>query len=203
MATRNMTPRGFLSKCNSKAAASAAAFIAKHREYLVSGELSDVLRPIVERLDSGELYPTPALSEIRQAVADHIIASEAAKAARKLERAESNGGSSKPFEATIINARGEVQYAPDSKGEMKPLVKRFDKPQEAQRWADRRLFDGAPDWIATVTHNGAMWEDIERDESIARILRKPLPTVCKRNRKSGTLSWGMKIREKKATFSHG
>jgi len=201
MATaRKMTAKGFYNKLNSKAAASALGFITAHREYLLTGDLVELTKPILDRLDAGELYPTPAISELKQVVAGHILNMEKAKADKAIERASRSGGgrTSKAFEAVILDLSGRIVL--DDEG--KDLRKRFDKPQEAERWVDRRLFEH-PNTTGEVMHRGAPWEVIEREDSIARILRKPKSPFMKRRPNPGNLSGRMKASETKVTFSKG
>lgn len=206
MTTRKMTPKTFLKKLNSKAAASAIGFLAAHREYLTSGELADTLRPIVEKVDQGQLMPTPALSEIRQAVMDHILAAELAKAEKAIARANKPGGTgsaTKPFQAVILNSAGIVQTYVNNQGEEKEYRQNFRLPQEAERWVDRRLVDGAPNWHGEVLHHGSPWDTIEREASMARVLKRPLSPFMKRSPSPGRLSGQIKIRAKHHSFSQG
>lgn len=196
---RKMTAKGFYKKLNSKAAASALGFIAAHREYLMSGELSELTKPILDKIDAGELYPTPAILELKQVVACHILNMEKAKADKAIERASRNSGrSSKAFEAVILDSVGRIVLDDDGKD----LRKTFDKPQEAERWVDRRLFEH-PNTIGEVIHHGSPWETIERDDSIARILKRPKSPFMKRRPNPGNLSGRMKASETKVTFSKG
>ena len=204
--TKKMTPKGFLKKLNSKAAASALGFLAAYRDYLTSGELADTLRPIIKRIDNGALLPTPALSEIRQAVMDHILAVEIAKAEKAIAKANAPGGTgsaSKPFQAVILDVAGRVQTYINAQGEVKEYRQNFRLPQEAERWVDRRLVDGAPNWHGEVMHNGAPWDTIERDQSMARLLKRPLHPFMKKSPTPGKLSGQIKIRAKHHSFSQG
>lgn len=204
MADKKMTAKGFLRKLNSKAALSALGFLAAHRDYLVSGELAETLRPIVERVDKGELLPTPALSEIRQAVMSHIMAAEIAKAEKAIEKANKAGGSaSKTFQAIILDSAGRVQVSVNERGEQKELRQNFKLPQEAERWVDRRLVEGSPNWHGEVLHNGAPWDEITRDESMARMYKRAKHPFMKRQASPGKLTGQIKIRAKQASFSKG
>lgn len=195
-----MTPKRFFNKLNSKAAASALGFIEAHREYLANGELAEVTKPILERVESGELYPTPAIQELKQVIAGHIIVVEKAKADKAIERASSGvgRGPSKPFEAFILDNAGRIMV--DDEGD--DLKKTFEKPQEAERWVDRRLFD-RPNTTGEVLHYGSPWETITREDAIARILRKPKGMVMKRRPNPGNLSGNMKVGGTKVAFSAG
>lgn len=64
-----MTPKMFLARSTGKV--SAAAFLAQYREYLLTGKLAELTMPILQKLDKGEVMPTPALNEIRSIVAAH------------------------------------------------------------------------------------------------------------------------------------
>jgi hypothetical protein len=206
MATeRKMTAKGFLTRTNSnKAATSTVAFLKAHQEYLLTGEVAYATAPIVEGFIAGTIPATPALMQIKQVVFDHIRLVEDQKAQESLER-ESTTTSDKPFQCIIRDAAtGEVCTREKDDGTVEKLQKYFDKPQDAERWADRRLFDGAPSWYANVYHFGKDWDVIERDDSIARILKRPRGAVTKTNSYgSSTLGFGVKVREKAVKFSHG
>jgi len=200
MATsKKMTAKGFYNKLNSKAAASALGFIAAHREYLMSGELSELTKPVLDRVDSGELFPTPAISELKQIVAGHILAMEKAKADKAIERSSRvSTRTAKAFEAVILDNAGRIVL--DDEGN--DLRKAFEKPQDAERWVDRRLFDN-PNTVGEVLHNGSPWETIERGDSIARILKRSKRPFMKKSPTPGKLSGQIKIRGKSQSFSMG
>src|SRR5271166_4917515 len=149
MAERQMTPKGFLAKLSTKAANSAAGFILAHRQWLTTGELASVTSPILAKLDTKELLPTPALKELGQAVMNHIIVQDQRRAEASMEGAQQSG-TTKPWVATIYDSKGLICTKLNSDGEEEELVKGFDHPQEADRWVDRRLYDGASDWHGEV-----------------------------------------------------
>ena len=202
MAERKMRPRGLLQKANS-AKVGALAFIKAYREYLTTGELAYVTGPIVSKIDSGELYPTPGMEAIKIAVMAHIMLCDAIVAKDKLEKSNSPK-TSKSFEACIRNGSGVMLY----KDNGNLMRQTFDLPQRASEWVDRRLFEQSPDCYGEVihlkAHNPANAIDIIlRDDSIARILKTPLGPVCKGNKSSDTLKFGVKIKPSKVTFSRG
>lgn len=208
---RSMSAKGFLHKCKSKAANAAAGFLAAHREWLTTGELSSVTSPILAKFDSGELLPTPSLDAIKQAVFGHMLASDAAKAERQIEEGQ-NPTSNKNFICTILNEKEEVQTRfNEAKGEDEDLIKGFETPQEAERWADRRLFEGGSDWFAQVestkihlTSGQPFTFYVEREESFARILKKPKPAVSKtRGVSTSKLGFGVKVSNDRSSFSRG
>lgn len=201
---RAMTAKGFLHKTTTKAANSAAAFLAQYRTFLTTGELADKTSPILAKLDSGDLFPTPALKEISYAVMTHIIESDA----RKMEEtAEAPKGSTrKPWRAVILNAAGVIQTRINAKEEEEELVKGFDMARDADRWCDRRLFEGASDWHGEVEHMVIpnVHSVIDRADSIARVLKQPKgPTVQVRGKSTKTLGFGVKVKESRSTFSRG
>src|SRR5277367_643076 len=150
MSDRKMTAKGFLAKTNTKAANSAGAFLAQYREWLTTGELADMASPILRKMDDKELMPTPALKLIAHAVMAHIIAVDQNKAEVAIEKA-AEPSKPKPWMAQIQNAEGEVCTKLNTDGEEEELVKGFEHPQEADRWVDRRLFEGKPGWYGVVS----------------------------------------------------
>lgn len=225
---RKVTAKGFLTKCNSsKAATSAIAFIAAHREYLLTGEVSAKTATIVNEYDSGNMLASVAIEEIKQAVFHHVLEQDNAKALASLNKAPKTIKSDKVkncstvaathnFEAKIIDAATgevclhevEVAYTENDvvkyKKVMKPLVKRFLMPQDAERWVDRRLFDGAPSWYGKVLYFDSQWDIIERGDSIARILKKPRGAICQhKSTSTSKLGFGVKVKETAIRFSRG
>ena len=200
---RKMTPKGFLHKTTTKAAHSAIAFLAQYRAYLTTGELADRTSPILAKVDAGELLPTPALKEIQYAVMTHIIEADTAKAEKSTEGA-SGGGTRKSWRTTIYNADGVVQTRINAKGEEEDLIKGFDLGQDADRWADRRLFEGTHGWYAIVEHTiiANVSSRIERGDAMARILKQPKgPTVAAKGKSTKTLGFGVKAKQTRVTFS--
>lgn len=203
---RNMSAKGFLAKTKTKAAASAAAFIATYRDWLLTGEVAKVTSPILLKFDNRELLPTPALNEITNAVFSHMMALESAKADASLIKAETPK-EAKNYVATIYNLKDEVQTRINAKGEEEDLVKDFDLPQNAQRWVDRRLTEGSAglDWYGGIAHTKSDWiERIEREDSFARILKQPKgPSLKPQKRSTPRLSFGVKAKNDTCHFSHG
>lgn len=210
---RVMSPKGWLHKTTTKAAHNAIAFIDQYREWLSTGELALFTSPILLKVDSKELLPTPALEELKAVVLAHHLAEEIRIATEKMAKAdEPTERKTKNYVATVWNSKGEVVQAPDSNGKIKDLKDSFETSTQAERWADNRLFDGATDWFCVVetTHvfkqNGDPFTaTILRADAIARILKRPKQPVMKAQKsgKGGKLSWGVKVSESKASFSHG
>ena len=116
-------------------------------------------------------------------------------------------------DATVLgyNAKGEVQTRIDPQGKVKDLIDGFDTGSLAQGWADRRLFDGAPDWFAVMEHTKMFTKDgdplsntILRDDAIGRILKQPKGAVMKSKPQSTSkLGFGVKAKQSHAHFSKG
>jgi len=199
---RKMTPKGFLHKTTTKAANSAIAFLAQYRAFLTTGELAERTSPIIAKVDAGELLPTPALKEIQYAVMTHIIEADTAK----VDQAAVAGPrqTKKPWRASIYDAAGVLQTRINTKGEEEDLVKGFDLGQEADRWADRRLFEGTHGWYAVVEHTiiPNISTRVERGDSMARILKQPKgPAIHQKGKSTKTLGFGVKAKQTRVTFS--
>lgn len=203
---RKMTPKGFLHKTTTKAANSAIAFLAQYRDYLTTGEVASATSPIIAKVDAGELLPTPALKEIQYAVMTHIIQADQTKMEQAAAGSHSSGGTKKPWRTTVYDAAGNVQTRIKNDGEEEELIKGFDLSSDADRWADRRLFEGTHGWYAIVEHTVIpnVSSRIERGDAMARILKQPKgPTVAVRGKSTKTLGFGVKAKESRASFSRG
>ena len=207
--TRTMTPKGFLAKMNTKAAQSAIGFLAQYRDYLTTGEVAESTSAIIAKVDSGELMPTPAMQEIGYAVMTHIIQSDAAKMDAKLNGEAKGGRVSKPknWVVTVYDEKRVIQTRINAKGEVEDLIKGFDMAQDADRWADRRLYEGASDWFAEVVHSFIpnVGSIIERADAIARIEKKPKgPAIHQKGKSTKSLGFGPgKAHQTRVSFSQG
>lgn len=216
---KKMTPKGFLHKTTTKAANSAWAFLTSYREYLTTGELAPKMSPILAKLDAErakalsemrdtEVLAKASLKEIQQAVLTHIFEADAKKMEQKQEEAQSNSGkrgTKKPWIATVFDGQGNIATRVKNNGEEEELIKGFDKSMDADRWADRRLFEGASDWYAEVDHASMnVHTRIERADSVARILRKPKgPTIHEKGKSTRSLGFEHKAKENRFYFSRG
>lgn len=207
---RVMSPRGFLHKSNGKAALSAMSFLAQYREWLLTGELATVVSPILLQVDLGELMPTPALRQIQAATLAHIMCKDNKPKAERVKKAVEAKEPKEEKEAkqgwvcTIYDAKREIQTRVNAKGQVEDLVKVFDNASACDRWADRRLFEGAPDWFAELTHTKLSVKTmVLRDDAVYRLLKAPLGAVCHKKSMSSTLGFGVKSRNDISHFSHG
>lgn len=207
---RKMTAKGFLHKAGGKI--SAEGFLAQHRAWLETGELASLTSPILRKLDDKEILPTPALEAVKAVVLGHMIASEVRKGEEAIAKREAAGEKPKKnWVATIYNAKGEVCTRQNAKGETEDLEESFDNSSDADRWTDRRLFEGAPDWYGIVSHTSLINKEGEplhtvvmRDDAIARILKTPKgPAVRRTGGSTSKLSFGVKATQDRAYFSRG
>lgn len=199
-----MTPKAFLHKTGTKAAVSASAFLQAHRNWLLTGEIADLARPILFRLDCGTVMPTPALQEIAAACMGHLMAMAALQIEKSAEKAEETK-SSKAWMVSVFDETGKIAVRISEEGEAQELTKSFDLASAADRWADLRLFEGAAGYFATITHSSLNVETVvQRDDAMARILRKKPGAICHQPKQgTGALSFRPKVKESHSRFSHG
>lgn len=206
---RKMSHKGFLHKLNT-GSHSADGFLNQHRVWLETGDLASVVSPILAQMDRKEIMPTPALASIATIVLHHMMAEEIRKGEEAMDRQAKEPGKTRPWMASIYNEAGELQTRKTPDGEDKGLQETFNKASEADRWADRRLFEGKDGWHAIVSHTvitikgEPLFTKIIRGDAIARILKRPRGAVNKSRPKStNTLGFGVKASQSRARFSAG
>lgn len=199
MTQRKMSPKGFLRKLTHCKAAE--GFLQQYREYLLTGELFPFTSPIVARIDSGELLPSPAIAELTQVVFAHVMAVEVAEAEASLkeEPRETSRGTSKPVVATIYDAQGNEL---ETKG--------FDLGQRALGWVDRHLVEQSPDCVGKVVHTKLLVKGLPLEETVTRedayfrlYPRKKQPFMKRLPTSVSSLKGRMKVSQSRASFSHG
>jgi hypothetical protein len=198
-----MSLSGFIKKASSvKASVSAAGFLAKHREWLLKESGCAEAIDLIEKIDNQMLMPTMGLEEIKKAVFNHLMIKEQERGIKALEnrneraaRASSTNG----FKAKILNEKEEIEL--DNEGE--GLEKVFKKPQEAERWCDRRLVE-CVNCFGVIEHRGECWDVVTREDAIARMFKKKGAPVCRVSSKStGKLSFGVHAKQDRCVFSKG
>lgn len=201
---RKMSAKGFLHKANLKAGNSASAFLLAHREWLTTGEIASITTPILARVDAKEIMPTPALQEIKNAVFNHMIASEIRKAEKAIEKAQ-EPGATKDHVAVILDENGKIATRINAQGNEYDLVKSFDMPQEAMRWIVLRLIEAAPRSYATLDHvKTVQQETISRDDAFAiEFKAKRGPIMKAHSKTTDKLGFGVKASQDHASFSRG
>lgn len=188
MSEKTKKPEAVLSAI-SRSKTPAMATIAGFMDYFKNGPVAAYTAPIIEKVEAGTLYPTPALSLLKEAIVAHIVAQSLESAINPKPRAVAEASApTVKFTAIIIDGNG--RQVCDNEGN--PLEKDFPLPQRAQGWADRRLFEGASDWRAVILQGDEFWEGIMREDSIARILKQPKSAACRKGKQSTpTLSFGV------------
>lgn len=209
--TRKMTMNGFITKCHSnKAKASAMGFLAAHKEYLLTGEPAEITSPIVAEYDNGKITASEALEVIKRVVWDHIQATTEEKIKKSIEKNKNRVSTpSKAFHVKVVDAQGNLQYKKNEDGEWKPIEAWFDMPQDAERFAIRRLVEGAVDWFGVIDHNSRLngmvnWSTIDRDEAYYKSFKAGAKPVIKRTgQAAGRIGNNMRIKNDKSYFSQG
>ena len=203
MANRNMSLKGFIHKANGKI--SAESFLSKHREWLSNNnEVRELTTPILSKVEKGELLPTPALEEIRRVVYDCMMVRENENILKQVDKNRRKYFAKKEgkFAAVILDAQEKVVLEEKPEGWFE-LAKSFDMPQAALRWVDRKLVDNAG-CFGVIQSNGNVYEVVEREESLSRLLRQPKKAVCRRmSAGMSRLSFGVKAHQSMTKFSTG
>lgn len=197
-----MSPKMFLHRASQ--AKSAIAFIGQYREWMVSGELASVVNPILAKIDTKELFPTPGLREIQNAVLAHHLASQVRQAEEKITKREvvaNVPSNDKNYIARVFDAAGNEMDADDVK---------FDT--DGIRWCDRRLIKMEPGAYGEVSHlimtdrdGNPLTITVHRDESMGRLLKEKKGPVVRRTG-SGLNKphvWPAKCKQTRSSFSHG
>lgn len=180
-----MNHKQFLVKSGS-AKVSAMAFIQSAREFLCTGELSQLTQPILSKVDSREVMPTPALDELRQIVYNHMLL-----------QAQVKVNSPKQVQAT----KNYLASVYDSEGELLES-KYFDSSVSAESWIDNQIVESVDDYgVITCSHTNIEIK-VNRLDSIRRKwCDKGSPIMSK---KGTSHSWkNMKVGNTKVHFSHG
>lgn len=202
---RALTPKGFLFKSRTKAAASAGAFIQAHRAWLETGDLASLTSPILAKLDAKEILPTPALNTIQNVVLGHMIAKDLEKGERAQARMEATA-EPKNWQVIIYTAKHEVETRVTENGKIEDLIKEFDLGQEADRWCDRRLAECASDCYGIVrSEKLGIQNTVSRDEALGRLnapVRGPM-TKKKPAPGGGRLGFGVRAKQDHCHFSRG
>lgn len=207
---RAMTAKTFIRK--SSGSVSAEAFIQAQREWLETGELAQFTSPLLARLDAKDILPTPCLEALRGVVLGYKLAQDT----RINEvSADKNGRKPKkeyPFVATIYNADGVIQTRMTEEGFEKDLIQGFESPSLANNWVDNRLFSGVtPDCYGVIVHTkmidknteAPMQTIINREDSIARVMKTKRNPVMAKKPQQSSLGWGAKVKNSTCHFSHG
>jgi hypothetical protein len=214
---RAMTPKMWLLRSTQKAALSAEAFLRAHRDFLTSGDLRSIAAPILARIETREIMPTPGLQLLREAILAHSIQVEADQAKAKLQaktEAEESADEllhGKQWRAVIYNQKGEIQTRVKETGEIVDLDETFPTAAAADRWTDRRLVESASDCFGVVSSLTMMRQDgtpisntVLRGDAIARLLKAPKQPFGKKvGTRDDKLSFGVKAHPSHAHFSHG
>lgn len=198
---KNMTAKWFLS-LSIKTTKSAEGFLSGYKEWLTTGELSLKTAPIVARIESGETKVEIGLEAIKNIALQHVLTADIEKMEKSADSA--GRGTNKPYSSVILQENGEPAMSGDE-----PIKANFDHIQEAERWTQRRLVDGASDWHGEITWN-KMFSDgvpkvtkVTRTEAIYAQRKITKHPYMHQNRVSADMKPRMKVAAKHYQFSRG
>lgn len=188
---RTMTLKGFVHKASS--AKSAIGFLAAHADFI---RQHDTLVPFLDSYEKGKELATATLIQIRDLAFAKMVDEEIEAARNRATNVRE--AKVKTYTVTIITKDGEGK----SEG--------FAMTQEAEGWADRRLFEDASALYAEVvsTHIGKSgtpikWQ-IMRQDAIARTLKsKGGPVMKSQSKTTSSLGFGVKVHNDRCSFSRG
>lgn len=206
---KEMSATSFLNKAV-KNSHCAAAFLVKHRDYIVQGSLRQILYPILRQVDMGEMMPTPALMKMQETLLTHIYVVEEEnyyqQQEKKLAKVQARQEKQdKLWSAVVYDENGNIATYVKNNGETDTCEKTFEKASEANRWTDRHLFNGGVNYLGEITNVSLnVREVITRSQAIERILKaKRNPVMHSNSKTTGKLSFGMKVKQDTCSFSRG
>lgn len=192
---RTMTLKGFVHKASS--AKSAIGFLAAHADFI---RQHATLAPFLDNYEKGKELASPTLIMIRDLAFARMVDDEIEAARTRATNVRTP--KIKTYTVTIIHSHGNGVVAGKSEG--------FEMMQEAEGWADRRLFEDASSLYAEVvsTHIGKSgvpikWQ-VMRQDSIARTLKgKGGPVMKSQSKTTSSLGFGVKVHNDRCSFSRG
>jgi hypothetical protein len=200
-----MTPKQLLNKANKSK--SAIKFFQEQRQYLLGGEMSAILSPIVRRVDAGDVMPTPALQEVAQHIAEYLLYTNLADAETKRQHSEDRA-TPKNWTVKILDAEGNLGFREIPKGDIEFLTASFETAQEADTWANNKLSSlGSIGWSANISHlHSKAQTSIQRDEALSAVNKRKVGAATKKTKKTTTNRLGFgpgPHSTSRASFSRG
>lgn len=197
--------KSFINKANSpklNTNPTVAGFLNKYREFLTSGELTNLTAPFISQVDAGELEPISALNSITDAVFNHMLALADANHGRVSKPKAKKRAPSVPknYLAVAYYESGEIFKSDD-----------FAFPQEAERACERWLIAAGPNAKGIVEstrmkdrHGNPLRTYISRTDAFAsNYKKKRSPIMRGRPKSSGGLRFGVKTNPSYSHFSKG
>lgn len=188
---RTMTLKGFVHKASS--AKSAIGFLAAHADFI---RQHATLAPFLDSYEQGKELATATLIQIRDLAFARMVDDEIEAARTRATNVREP--KVKTYTVTIMTKDGEGK----SEG--------FAMMQDAEGWADRRMFEDASSLYAEVvsTHVGKSGTPIKwqvmRQDSIARTLKgKGGPVMKSQSKTTSSLGFGVKVHNDRCSFSRG
>ena len=195
-AQKTMTLKGFVRKAT--LAKSAIGFLDAQKEFI---RQHSFLAPTLADYEGGKVAATAALNVIRDIAFAHMVDADIEKARARGAR-EPKEKAPKSYTVVLFHKEGSRIVDGESKG--------FDTLQEADGWADRKLFADASTVHAEILtpmmgkNNQAIKFTIMRQDAIARILKaKKGPMMKNSSSRSGSLSFKPRAKNDTCHFSRG
>lgn len=219
MKDKAMTAKSFLHKASAKV--SPVVFLFTHKDWLTHNVPETII--VFNELDNGTIFPTSALETIKELVFQFQKNQDNQKHKLYEQKLSSNTQktNSKPKETSKeekpkVVKSGWIAIILDSKGNVvtkngEDLSKSFELIQQADRYVDLRLVEAASDCFGVISHTTMVSSDNEaieftvlRQDAIARVFTpNKKPAMRDTSGKSGRLSFGIKVKDYVAKFSHG
>ncbi len=195
---KGMTLKGFVRKAS--AAKSAMGFLDAQKDYI---RQHPFLTPTLTEYESGKVPASLALTAIRDIAFKYMVDAELDKAKIASEKEPGTRVKKiKKYSVTIFLKQGLLVVAGDDEG--------FDILQDAEGWADRRLFENASAVHAEIVtmmagKDGKAIKFIShRQDAIARVLKqKKAPFTKNQSSSGGGLGFRPKVKNDHFYFSRG
>ena len=163
---------------------SAKRFFQKNLKKLEDSDIPGIAQ-ILEEREAG-LSDSLSMIKMLQLVA-FAKSTEKGKSGKKVRK-------NKNFVAEILGEDGKVLFEGENE-----LRKGFDKPQDAERWVHRKLYD-EPGAHGEIEHNGESWDTISRETAMGCIDRRGPGSVLKRRPRNSSLKWLPHVKTRKGKF---
>lgn len=203
--TKPMTPQMFLQKAmQKKALASVQGFLDAHKDWLVTGQLSNVTSPIIRQYVQKEIEPASAFKSIVKVVSENMLVENVIK------ESSVSGSYVVTCYKKIVNEEtkqeSEVVLTRINKlGDEVEISQGFEQPQRADNWAITRLVeDCPPEAYAKIVSSVSNKEWIlTRARAMSIFFTDKKKKVGPKPPSTSRLGFGVKVHGDRCHFSHG
>lgn len=167
---------------------SASAYLAQYREDLTKGDHYAVVAPILQKVDAGELYPSPALTMMVRALVDYTLKVQAQPKVRERKATKPDA----PYTCVVYGSDGEALY---ERGE--------DSIISAQRWSAGKLVaESDPHSYAVVYRGEGEMARFTRDQAFGLLDGRKIGQAYRKTGSNGG-PWRMKAEGDRFHTSRG